>query len=88
MDLMDFLEQLKKPIQERVLEQAQRHVHATGSHADWGRIVDIQIGQEKEKLVKLAGDLEEKGEFQTSQMVHTLIDEWLPNLAKEIRDRR
>ena len=86
-DFMDALEQMKKSIEERVLDQARRHTRA-GSHADWAQVVDIQIDQEKEKLAQLADEMEDQGKFQECQLVHKLVDEWLPSLAKEFRSRR
>ena len=86
-DFMDALEQTKKDIEERVLEQARRHSRA-GSHADWAQVVNIQIDQEKEWLAQLADKMEDQGNFQSSQLFHKLIDEWLPDLARELRSRR
>ncbi len=86
-DGIEFLAQMKKSIEESVLEQARRHAHA-GSHADWGQVVDIQIGQERERLVKFADKMDDDGHYDASQFVHNLIDDYLPFLAKDLRNRR
>jgi hypothetical protein len=85
-DADEILGKLRRDIEQRVREQLARHL-AIAPHADLARIVDIQIEQEKERLNKMADKFEEQDNLNLVEFTELLIDGWLPQLAKQIKQR-
>ena len=63
-------------------DQVQRHARID-PNVDPRRIVDIQIGQEKAKLQRLADEKDREGEHKQRDLFEALI-EWLPELVSEL----
>ena len=48
-------------------------------------IVDIQIGQEQEKLEQMKDEFDEEGKDNMYEFADALMREWLPELAAEFK---
>jgi hypothetical protein len=82
----DFLFQLRAPIEKRLREQLARHLRID-PNIDRGKIVDIQIRQERERLEGQALVYEDAGQDMQGELVRMLIDDWLPELAQQLKRR-
>ena len=71
-------------IEQRVKDQIARH-RGVGSTIGRGQIIEIQMKQERERLINLAEryDDEDKGEL--AEACWKLVDEWLPYLERELK---
>ena len=78
-DGADVVEQLRRAIVARIREQATRHLQVSPTTSK-AQIIDIQIRQEEERLIKLA---DESGDNLAE--VYDAIREWLPELAAELK---
>ena len=82
----DVLAQLKAVIEKRVREQLVRH-HQIDPTIDRQKIVDIQIRQEHERLVRLGEKSEENDQDELAEVARILAEEWLPSFAQELKRR-
>jgi hypothetical protein len=82
----DFLAQSRTAIEKRVWEQLVRHLRVD-PNADLRKIIDIQIHQERERLEMQALEHEDAGQDRLAELVHMLIDDWLPELAQQLKRR-
>ena len=76
----------KAAIEKRVREQLARCLQVDPD-ADLHKIIDIQIGQERERLESQALEYEDAGGDRPAELVRMLIDDWLPELAQQLRKR-
>jgi hypothetical protein len=82
----DVLAQVRTAIEKRVREQLARHLRVD-PNADVRKIVDIQIRQERERLEMQALEHEDAGQDRLAELVHMLIADWLPELARQLKRR-
>jgi hypothetical protein len=82
----NFLAQLRTAIEKRVREQLARRLQVD-PNADLPKIIVIQIGQERERLESQALEYEDAGRYKQAELVRMLIDDWLPELAQQLRQR-
>ena len=82
----DFLAQLRAAIEKRVREQLARHLRVD-PNADVGKIIDIQIRQERERLQGQALEYEDAGQDRQAELVRMLTEDWLPELAQQLERR-
>jgi hypothetical protein len=82
----DILAKLRAGIEQRVREQLDRHL-AIEPNADPRRIIDIQIEQEREQLVRVAKEWDEQGNSKGAEIAEQLAKEWLLDLAKQLKGR-
>ena len=82
----NFLAQLRAAIEKRVREQLARGLQVDPK-ADLRKIIDIQIGQERERLESRALEYEDAGGDRRAEVVRMLIDDWLPELAQQLERR-
>ena len=82
----NFLAQLRAAIEKRVREQLARGLQVDPK-ADLRKIIDIQIGQERERLELQALEYEDAGGDRRAEVVRMLIDDWLPELAQQLERR-
>lgn len=85
-DIDDLLASLRAGIEKRVREQLARHLKVN-PNAEYGQIVQIQVGQEKEKLERMAEKLENEDHDAAAELVRALGDEWLPELSRQLQRR-
>jgi len=78
---------VRATFERRVREQVARHLRAD-PNADHCKIIDIQMRQERERLERQALEYEDSGQDRQAELIHTLIDDWLPELARELKRRR
>jgi hypothetical protein len=72
----------RKAIEGRLSEQVARHSRAS-SNIDPKRVVDIQIGQERERLEKAMREAESQIQID----VYRALLEWLSELAPKLKSR-
>lgn len=72
----------RQTIEDRLTEQMTRHARVN-SGTDPKRVVDIQIGQERERLEKAM----QEAESQIQIDVYRALLEWLSELAQQLRFR-
>jgi hypothetical protein len=72
----------RKAIEGRLSEQVARHRRAS-SNIDPKRVVDIQIGQERERLEKAMREAESQIQID----VYRALLEWLSELAPKLKSR-
>ncbi|HTF15559.1 MAG TPA: hypothetical protein VK643_12915 [Burkholderiales bacterium] len=77
-----ILAQIRTAIEQRIDEQLERQ-RRVSPNIDPRKVVDIQIQQEKEKIEKY---LEEE-ENPALASAHRAILDWLPQLAKKLKER-
>ena len=82
----DFLIQVRAAIERRVREQLARHM-SVEPNIDHGQIIDIQMRQERERLERQALEYEDAGKDRLAELMHTLIEDWLPELTQELKRR-
>ena len=82
-DLQSLLAEIRSGIEQRVNEQIERHRRAD-PNGDSRQVVDIQIKQEREKLERL---LENEESPAMAGLLQTLMDDYLPWLAKQLKGR-
>ena len=82
----NFLAQLRAAIEKRVREQLARGLQVD-PNADLRKIIAIQIGQERERLELQALEYEDAGSDMRAEVVRMLIDDWLPELAQQLKRR-
>jgi hypothetical protein len=82
----DFLAKLRTAIEKRVREQLAPHLRVD-PNADLRKIIDIQIRQERERLERQALEYEDAGQDRLAELVRMLIDDWLPDLVRELERR-
>jgi hypothetical protein len=82
----NFLAQLRAAIEKRVREQLARGLQVD-PNADLRKIIDIEIGQERERLESQALEYEDAGGDRRAELVRMLIDDWLPELAQQLKRR-
>lgn len=79
----DFLDELKEAIKERTLQQMKRH-QGVDPNISLENIVDIQLRQEHEFLLKKGEEFERDGHDSWSEACYKLAEEWLPQLRVEL----
>ena len=72
----------RKAIEGRLAEQMARHANVS-SGTDPKRVVDIQIGQERERLERAVREAESKIQID----VYRALLEWLSELAQKLKSR-
>lgn len=82
----DVILTLKSQIEQRLQDQIARH-HKINPNIDPRQVVDIQIAQENEKLERMFDKFADEGENNLANFVRSLIDEWLPELAHDLKHR-
>ncbi len=82
----DLIATLRTQIEGRLREQLQRH-QKINPHSDWRQIVDIQINQECERLERMSKKFEDQGQQAVADVVHSLIDDYLPELSQQLKKR-
>ena len=80
----DFLANLRRKIEARVRDQVGRHLRVS-PHIDRKQVIDIQISQEREKMERIAGRLDDEDKSRPAELVRALIKEWLPELARDLK---
>ena len=80
----EFFRTYKSDIRERLRKQIERHARID-PHFDPVNIVDIQIGQEREKLEQMKDEFDEEGKDNMYEFADALVREWLPELAAEFK---
>lgn len=81
-----IVQQLISDIEARVVDQVNRRV-LTELTADHQNIVDNELEYAKISLEELAEDFDAEGERVGAELVRSLIDDWLPLLAGEIKSQ-
>ena len=82
-DIDKFLASLRAHIESRVREQLVRHQRVVPT-SDRKQIVELQMKQEREKLVRL---IEQHEEDPTMSDAYQTILDWLPELERDIKRR-
>ena len=77
---------MQREIERRVSEQLARTL-AIEPNADPRKIIDIQIKQERERLILAAERFDNQGNDQAAELAEMLAEEWLPYLAKQLKSR-
>ena len=85
-ELDETLIKLKKTISDRLRKQFKRHF-SVSPHADLHKIIDLQISQEREWLLKLQQTCEENEQFGVGDFYQQLIDEWLPEISMDFHSK-
>ena len=85
-DAYRTLRTLRETIEARVREQIQRHL-SISPHSDPQKILELQIGQEREELLKMQQKLEEQEKYEAADAIEMLADEWLPELTNMLRSK-
>ena len=78
-----FLGELKTGIKKRTAEQMERH-QRVDPNVSREQVLDIQLDQEREKLLGLAEKFEEDGQDRLAEFCRILADEWLSELRVEL----
>jgi len=78
-----LLVQLRSGIENRINKQIERH-RRVKSDPDTRTLIDLQISQEKEKLEII---LENEENPNIAAVIKCLINDWLPQLAKQLKSR-
>ena len=79
-------EQLRSLVEKRVREQLKRHARID-PNVDYGNVVNIQIGQEAERLERMYEKYDDDGQDRLAEAIRALIDDWLPELANRLKRR-
>ena len=82
----EFLQQLRSPVEKRVREQLRRHARIDPD-VNYGNVVNIQIGQEAERLERMYEKYDDDGQDGLAEAIRALIDDWLPELANILKRR-
>jgi len=80
----DFEADLRTTIEAGVKAQLSRH-HRIDSTIDPHAVVDIAIGQAKEKLERLAEKWDEEGSPEAGDTARVIAKDWLPGLASDLK---
>ena len=81
----DLFDQLQSNIEKRVREQLARHQRIEPT-IELSQVVDIQINQEREKLVIKVDEFYDEGKINFAEITELII-EWLPELAQNLKRR-
>ncbi len=81
----DIVAQLRADVEQRVREQLARHQRIEPT-IDLSQVVDIQIGQERERMERVAEKFYDEGKDNIAEFVDAVID-WLPELAQDLKRR-
>ena len=80
----DFFAKLRSAVEKRVRKQLRRHARID-PNVNYNNILNIQIGQEAERLERMYEKYDDEGQDKAAEAVRFLIDEWLPDLASTLK---
>jgi hypothetical protein len=85
-DSEDFLAKHRSGIERKLREQIARHQRVDPT-VERKRVVEIVIRQERERLERLRDRSEEAGQDDVADLNDVLIDDWLPDLERQLKTR-
>ena len=82
----DVMRELRKTFQDRIMKQLERHTRAVG-HTDLKTMIRLQVKQERERLLRIAGDARADGKENLADVAELLARDWLPEEEQRLLAR-
>ena len=77
---------LRAGVEKRIREQLARHTRVS-PNVDYNAVVEIQMGQETERLERIYEKFDDEGQDAPADFVRGLIDDWLHELGNKLMGR-